>query len=159
MTDDLHRRFGVEGNNTTWALLDEGGPGADAPRHEQDRFLYRAYASAYHWMETPSGTVANVARGEHLIARAAISVGRPELALRHARRCIELCEANPADVADWDLAFGVEALARALAAAGEPDAERQWERAHALGEAIVEDDDREVFLAELRREPWFGIET
>lgn len=158
MTEDLHRRFGVEANNETWRLLDAGGPDPDASRHERDRFLYRAYASAYHWMETPSGTVANQARGEHLIARAAIAVGLPHIALRHARRCLELCAANPDEVEDWDVAFAQEAIARAHAAAGDLELARQHRvRATHLGAAIGEADDREVFLAELAREPWFGL--
>lgn len=158
MSEDLHRRFGVETNNETWRLLDHGGPGADAPEHERALFLYRAFASAYHWMKTPAGTVANRARGEHLIARAAIAVGLPDLALRHATLCRDLCLANSSDVEDWDLAFAEEALARTHAALGDLAAAGSHRATAAeLGAAISDGDDREVFLAELKREPWFGL--
>ena len=70
MTDDLNRTLGVEMNNETWRLLDAGPPGPDSPAEERERFLYRAYAAAYHWRAAPAVTPANVARAEHLIARA-----------------------------------------------------------------------------------------
>jgi len=159
MTEDLHRRFGVEFNNATWSDLAADQPGPDATDAERERFLYRAYASAYHWMETPTTTPANRARGEHLVARAAIAVGLPDVAVRHARRCRELCELHSDVVEDWDLAFAEEALARALAAAGDLVAAREHlELAGRLGGEIGDDDDREVFLDELAREPWFGLD-
>jgi hypothetical protein len=158
VTEDLNRRFGVDTNNETWKLLDEGPPGPDAPADERELFLYRAYASAFHWRQTDAATPANVARGEHLIARAAIAVGLPDVGLRHATRCLELCQTFPEAMEDWDPAFAEEAIARAHAAAGDLDEARSHrQRAAALGAAIAEDDDREVFLSELAREPWFGL--
>jgi len=158
VTDDLHRKFGVEGNNEIWRLLDEGAPGPEAPPEERERFLYRAYSSAYHWMETPSGNAANRARGEHLIARAATAVGLADVGLRHAERCMALCRENPEVVEDWDYAFAEEAIARAHAAAGDMEAAREHHAlATELGAAIVDDDDREVFMAELAKGPWFGL--
>ena len=159
MTDDLHRQFGVEGNNETWRLLDAGPPGPEASAEERERFLYRAYSSAYHWMETPTATAATRARGEHLIARAAIAIGQAELALGHAERCLELCRENPDATEDWDEAFAEEAIARAHSAAGHMSAAADHHQiATSLGAAIANDEDREVFLAELAREPWFELE-
>ena len=156
--DDLHRRLGVEANNETWRLLAEGGPGPDADDDARALLLYRTYASAYHWMETASATRANWARAEHLVSRAAVAVGLPDVALRHATRCKQLCDAAPDVVEDWDLAFAEEALARAHAAAGDEErARRHRSRARRLGEAIADADDRHVFLRELDRPPWFGV--
>ena len=158
MTEDLHRKFGIEGNNETWRLLDKGAPGPESPADERARFLYRAYSSAYHWMETPSGNPANRARGEHLIARAAIAVGLADVGLRHAERCLELCKEHPDLTEDWDVAFAEEVIARAHAAAGNMDAAREHRAlAAGLGAAIADADDREVFLAELAKGPWFGL--
>lgn len=159
MAEDQHRHFGVELNNTTWNVLARGGLDVDATDDERERFLYGAYASAYHWMETPSATAANRIRGEHLVARAAIACGLVEAGLRHSRRCLELCELHPDAIEDWDLAFAREVMARALAAAGDVAAARDHlEAATRLGHAIADDDDREVFLEELAREPWFGLD-
>jgi hypothetical protein len=159
VVEDQNRTLGVEMNNETWRLLDAGPPGPDAPAEERERFLYRAYASAYHWRATPTATPANFARAEHLIARAAIAVGLADVGLRHANRCQELCRDNPEVIEDWDEAFAVEARARAFAAMGNLKEARHYrERAADLGAAIAEEGDREVFLNELARQPWFGLE-
>lgn len=152
----LHRWFGVELNNGVWDTIASEVVGEDSPVEAREDLLYAAYASAYHWRQ--AGTVANQARGEHLIARAAVLVGLPARSLEHARRCLELVEGNPADMEDWDLAFALEALARAEAASGRVEAARQTLlKAETAAGAVVDDDDREVVAAELQRGPWFGL--
>jgi hypothetical protein len=153
---DMHRWFGVEFNNEVWDLL-EGGVGPDSPDPDRTLVLYGAYASARHWLEV--GTPANVARSEHLVARAALAVGEHHLALRHARRCLALVEAHPEAMADWDAPFAHEALARALAATGDPDGGAAH-RAEAVRRtaAVADPQDREVLTAQLRTGPWFGVD-
>jgi hypothetical protein len=153
---DMHRWFGVEFNNEVWDLLD-AGVGPDSPPADRDLVLYGAYASARHWAE--AGGPAQQARAEHLVARAALAVGEPEVGLRHARRCLELVQAHPQDVADWDAPFAHEALARALAATGEPgEARRHRELAVTLTERVADRQDREVLEAALAAGPWFGLD-
>lgn len=152
---DMHRWFGVEFNNEVWALIDDG-IGPDSPQSDKDVVLYGAYASARHWAEC--GTVANRARGEHAIARAAIAVGLPDVALRHARTCLALVEDHADAMADWDAPFAHEALARALAATGDVEGGRvHRETAVRLTAACTDPGDREVLEAELARAPWFGL--
>jgi hypothetical protein len=77
-----------------------------------------------------------------------VALGRAEPALWHARRAVEICEAN--GIADWDLAAAYEAMARALHVAGDDAAAREWlARARAAAAAIAEDDDREVIEQDL----------
>lgn len=154
MTD--HRALGVELNNSVWDDLSAGATTETSPVEERERLLYAAYTSTYHWLQV--GTVANHLRGEHLISRAAARIGEAEIALRHARRCLELAESHPDEIEDWDLAFALEALARAQAAVGEAStASATLARAVAATAAVVDDDDRRVVEGELRREPWFGV--
>jgi hypothetical protein len=156
MTGDEHRSIGAELNNATWDRLASAQPLAQGD--DPDGFLYGAYASAFHWMASGQATAAHRARGEHLISRAATAVGRFDVAERHGRRCLELCTANPEVVEDWDFAFAHEAIARALAGAGETERAQQHRATAAeLGEAVADEEDREVFLEELNREPWFGL--
>lgn len=153
---DLHRWFAVHLNNDTWAALDAGDVGPGSPAHHREALLYGAYAAAYHWLRV--GTPVHQARAEHLIARAALRVGRPDVALHHARRCLDLVAGHPADVEDWDVAFAHEAMARACAAAGDTEGgRRHLATAERLGAAIADDGDREVFLGELGRGEWFGL--
>jgi hypothetical protein len=158
MEPDQHRSLGVDLNNSTWEVLAAGGLSPDATADERDRFLYAAYACAHHWAHATGATAANQARAEHLISRAATATGRFVAALDHGMRCLELCVEHPDVVEDWDFAFAHEAIARALAGLGKRrDARTQRRIATAKGEAIVDPEDRKVFLEELAREPWFGL--
>ncbi|MFF0263946.1 hypothetical protein [Kribbella sp. NPDC004536] len=151
---ELHRYFGVELNNETWDLLEQIDE--SSPLVDQERMLYGAYAACLHWLE--AGNEANHARGEHLIARTALRIGRVELGLHHARRCLELVLAYPEQMSDWDEPFAREALARALAATGDPvGARRELDRVEQLTVAVSDERDAEVLRAELAKEPWFGL--
>ena len=123
---DLHRFFGTQLNNEVWSLIDDGlSPESDL--EDRELALYGAYASLRHWLD--AGNSANQARGEHLVSRVATAIGLPDVALRHARRCLRAVEAHPDEVADWDAPFAHEALARALAATGTAKADvRTWPR-------------------------------
>jgi hypothetical protein len=84
-------------------------------------------------------------------------LGRPEPALHHARRCLELAAAEPG-VADFDHAYAFEAMARAEAAAGELDEARRWHaRAAEAGAAIADDEDHKIFTDDLAGGPWHGL--
>jgi hypothetical protein len=61
-------------------------------------------------------------------------------------------------VADFDHAYAAEAMARALACAGDLDQAGAWHtRASAAGSAITDDKDREIFTADLITGPWFDL--
>jgi hypothetical protein len=138
MTD---RELGTELFNRTWALL-------ESPERDADELLHCAHASAYHWMR--AGTVANRARSEWQCSRVYAVLGRPEPALHHARRCLELCESARDEVEEFDLPFAYEALARAHALAGDEAEAGEWlARARAAGEKIVDEDDRLLLEADL----------
>jgi hypothetical protein len=108
--------------------------------------VHEAHASLYHWLQC--GTAANAARGEWQVSRVYCVLRRPEPALYHARRVLDICQRN--GIGDWDLAFAYEALARAYSIAGETEeARRHVELARLAGQKIAEDDDRELLLADL----------
>lgn len=152
---DLHRWFGVQLNNDMWKLIEDDGVGPATPLIDRERMLYSAYASAYHWRTI--GNEANFARGEHLISRMAARLGEGELALAHARRCLDLVETHSDVMEDWDAPFAHEALARAYAAVGDHQRARtHLSRATELTAAVADPQDREVIEGELAREPWFG---
>lgn len=152
----VHRWCGVQLNNDTWNVLDNPTIGPDSPIEDREQLLYGAIASTYHWLQV--GTVANHARGEHLISRVASLVGMGGPAVHHAERCVELCQANPDDVTDWDLGFAYEALARAQACAGDTEtAAITRAKAQELTAAVADEASRSVVQAELDRAPWFGL--
>ena len=91
--------------------------------------VHAAHASRFMWEDI--GEPVNHARGEWQIARVYAVVDRPEPALHHARRCLEIVEEH--GVGDFDLACAYEALARAHATAGEREAAGALRGARARG--------------------------
>ncbi len=148
---DLDRWFGVELNNGTWDLIDNG-LSESSPRDEQELALYGAYAACYHWMQ--AGTVANHGSAESLIAAVAVTIGQLDVAQRHADRYAELIAAHPAAFEDWDRAFSAEALARVASRAGRPEAEQLKAEAQRLTAAVENPEERRICEERLAAPPW-----
>ena len=131
---EWHRMQAVEANNCTWELIEKEGR---TPEEDED-MLRRAYASTYHWARAARREPANSARGDWLLARVQLLVGRPELSLHHADRCLATCREH--GLADFDLAYAHEARGRALRALGRDDeAVGEWAAARAVPIAGAED--------------------
>lgn len=150
----LHRAMAVAAHNATWELLDGRASAADFTLEEIDDVLGRAYASAYHWARAAGQTPANTARASWLLARVHTVLGHGDLALHHADRCQHVV--TDAGLDDFDLGYGHEARARALACLGRLD-EAAVEWAAAASTPVADAEDREVFEADLVTEPWFGL--
>jgi hypothetical protein len=113
--------------------------------------IHAAHASRYHCGEV--GASVNLARGEWQCSRVHAVLGRAEPALHHARRCVELNEANE-EREDWDLASAYEAMARASAVAGDLAAARDWRaRAEAELPKIAEAEDCQIVEHDLATLP------
>jgi hypothetical protein len=139
---ELHRQFAVDLFNLVWELMDK----KERTPEENDRMLYAAHASRFHWGEI--GTPLEFERGEWQISRVYAILNRPQSAIYHAKRCLEICTAN--GIGDFDLAFAYEAMARAYAAAGESDKSQEYiELGKHTGKQIEDEEDREYFLSEL----------
>jgi hypothetical protein len=143
---EFHKKLAVDLFNLVWDLMDR----KDRTREDDDRLVHAAHASLYHW--SVIGEPVNLARGEWQVARAYSVLRRAEPAVHHARRSLELCRQH--GIGDFDLAFGHEGLARALALAGDAAGSReQVELARKAAEAIAKPDDREYFIGELKTVP------
>lgn len=136
------RALAVDLFNHVWTLLET----PDRTPLQDDEMLHAAHASRYHWGEV--GEPVNLARGEWQCSRVYAVLGRAEPALWHARRCLALCEEH--GIADFDIAFAWEAVARASRAAGDgAGADAALARARELATAIAEDEDRELLMGDL----------
>lgn len=141
-----HRKLAVDLFNFVWKLLDK----SDRTLEETDLMLHAAHASRYHWNDFGS---LNIVRGEWQISHVYARLRRPEPALYHARRCLDVCLAN--DFGDFDLAYAYEAMARALALSDPNDeAHRYFSLAQAAGEKIAEEDDQKLFQSDLATIPF-----
>lgn len=136
---EQHRRLGIDLYNRTWTLMDSPG----------DEMLHCAHASAYHWIQA-GGTTANRARSEWLCSRVYTLLGRPEPALTHARRCLELVESAPEEMEAWDLPGAYEAMARAHLVAGDTAEAARYKSLGLEAVALVADEeDRKHIEADL----------
>ncbi len=134
--------------NDTWRQLEL----EQRTRADDDLMIHTAHASRYHWGQVPTVTPAHLARGEWLISRVYAVLERPEPALYHARRVLDLCQDN--GIGDFDLAFAHEALARAHAVAGDAARARDHtDQALAVAEDIADDEDRDLVFADLETIP------
>lgn len=132
------RALAVELFNHTWALLDQDERTPD----EVAEMVHSAHASCALWAQV--GMPANVARGEWQCARVYATLARPEPALWHARRCLELAEAGGEGFEEWDLASAQQGMAHAHLAAGDLDEARRWaESAREIAARIADPEDRE----------------
>jgi hypothetical protein len=150
LTPDQERRLAVDLFNGVWDLIVK----QDRTIEDDDRMVHAAHASRYHWGNV--GQPVNFGRGEWQISRVYVLLGRAEPALHHAQRYLQICEGN--GIADWDIAFAHEAVARACAAAGDRTGYAEHYRlAEAAGALIAETEEREYFFSDLANEPWFGM--
>ncbi len=147
---EAQRYFAVETNKLTWGLLGK----ADRTEAENDRLIQLAHASAFHWSEI--GTAVNYTRGEWLISHVYAVLNRPEAALFHAQRCLQICLDNAFD--DFDLAYAYEAVARAAAAnSKQADYEKYVALAQTAGEQIKDAEDKSIFVGDFEAGPWYDL--
>ena len=145
---ETERRLGADLFNKTWTLMEK----TDRTTDDDDEMVHCAHASAYHWRQV--GTAANRSRSEWQCSRVYAILERPVESLRHARRCLEIVEANPDEMKDWDLPAAYEAMARAHWVAGEADEARRYaELGRDATAAIEDDDDRAIIEADFATIP------
>ena len=132
----VERQLAVDLFNATWQLLDT----PDRSPDDDLRMLHMAPASRHHWAQV--GEPVNLARGEWQVSRVYAVLGRAEPARFHGERCLEICEEYR--IADFDLAYAYEALARAAAASGDgPERDRRLAQARTAAEVVADPEDRE----------------
>jgi hypothetical protein len=138
-----HRKFAVDLFNLTWDLLDK----EERTAEEKDKMIHAAHASRFHWGEI--GTPLELERGEWQISRVYAVLGQSEAAIYHGQRCLAICTAN--QIADFDIAFAYESLARAYAVAGDAGKSGEYlQLADQAGQQIEAEGNRDYFLSELK---------
>jgi hypothetical protein len=149
---EAQRHFAVKLNNRVWELLEK----PERSREEDELMVLAAYASYYHWLQV--GTAVHQQRGEWMIARVYTVLGNATAALQHALRCLELTQQRAELMADFDVAFAYESVARANAIAGNRDEALKFARlAEQAGQAIMDEEDRRIFLDDFYGGEWNGV--
>ena len=143
LSPEQHKAVGIQLFNEVWELMDKEGRSIK----EEDLMLNAAHASLLHWRKSNPSPV-NVARGEWQISRVYCVLNRAEPALHHARRSLEICLDN--GIGDFDLAFGYEAVARALMIAGNiEECRKSLDDAKIAANNIQDPEDKALVLKDL----------
>jgi hypothetical protein len=143
MDDDArawHRTFGGSLFNDCWDLIEQDDRTAD----DDVEMLSLAMASRWHWSQV--GGPEEIATGDWQVAHVASLLGLADVAERFAQRNLAIAVAE--DWNGWRLASAHEAMARAFAAAGDPEGRN---RHLALGRTALEsetDDESRAAVAE-----------
>lgn len=146
MSDETLRRsyhkLAVDCFNETWDLLDK----ADRTPEEDLLMIHTSHASRYFWGEI--GTPLEFQRGEWQVSRVYSVLGMGESALYHAESALNTCRTQ--GIKDFDLAFALEAVARAHSCLGNADQCGRFSKlAEEAAEEIEKKDDKDYFLSEL----------
>jgi hypothetical protein len=148
--EECHKKFAVELNNSVWNLLGK----KDRIKGEDEKMINAAHASLHHWSIV--GNEINFQRGHWLISHVYAVLNRPEPALHHAGKCMELTEQH--NFVDFDLAYAYEAMARAYAAGGvKSKSEKYMKLAQEAGEKIKGEEDKKLFFSDFDAGPWYGM--
>jgi len=150
--DEAHLVFAKRIHGRVWELLET----TDRLLAEDEEMIHAAHASLYHWLQI--GMVQQHQRGLWLIARVYVALGRAAETLYYASRCLELTEQNRDSLEDFDIAFAYEGMARANALARDQEKARHYyQLAEQAGQTISDQEDRDIFVADLASGDWFGI--
>lgn len=148
--EECHKKIAVDCFNLVWNLLGK----KERSKEEDDKMVHAAHASRFHWGEI--GEPLHFERGEWQISRVYSVLNRPQPALYHAKRCLEICQQN--NIGDFDIAFAHEAVARANAASGnKSEFEKHYQLAKEAGEKIKGEEDKKIFFGDLESGPWYGM--
>ena len=152
-TEDEAQLYFAKGfNGKTWELLDK----EERTREEDELLVDYAHASLAHWRA--AGTGAHLQRGTWMLARVNTILGNAQMALQHARRCLELTEQHKDQLSDFDFAFAYECMARAQALAGNrAEAQKYVDMADKAGAAIQDKEDRQIFFDDFNGGDWYGL--
>jgi hypothetical protein len=146
MDPRVERQLAADLFNHVWTLMQLPA----RTRAQDDEMLHAAHASRHHWAQV--GAPENLARGEWQVSRVYCVLRRPEPALYHAQRCLDICSEH--GIGDWDLAFAYEALARAASTAGDtPARDRYLLQARDAGAHIKDQEDLEQLEKDLATIP------
>jgi len=149
---EAQREFAKKTNGRVWELLGK----TNRTLAEDEEIVLAAQASLYHW--TQIGTGVHAQRGQWLLAHVYTVLEQPDLAMQHASRCMELTEAYPTEMKDFDLAYAYEALARAYGLQGNVEkAKETYAMAADAGAAISNAEDKEIFMGDFHAGGWYGI--
>lgn len=149
MPDNDHKYYGIEFNQMFWRLWGK----TDKTEEECLDMLNYAYASLTHWKLYQGSTIVNQQRGEYLIAKCYLYMGEAGNCAKYAKSCLDKTLDHKDKMADFDIAFAWELMAKSEKLSGNLEAWKEYyDHAVAAGRLITDDKDREIFESDLASE-------
>jgi hypothetical protein len=133
---EFHRKMAAAFFNETWKLLDK----PDRSPEEDSRMLHLTHASCLHWQFV--GSAQEFAVGEWQVSRVHAVLRQNDSALYHARRSLDIAGRNNLKL--FYLAFGHEAVARALAITDPQAALAHIASARKIAAEITEPEEKKI---------------
>lgn len=152
--EEVHRDLAKQANARVWQLLDES---ARSPEIDAE-LVEAAYASLYHWRF--AGSEAHRQRGLWLIAHIYTVLGIAVQAVKYAQACFEWTSEHKDQMNDFDVAYSLEGISRAMALAGKDEIARRYQvMAQEAGAAISDAEGKRIFMADFETGEWYGISS
>jgi len=146
---EKHLEFAKSTNNRVWELLEKQDR---TPKDDEDMLL-ASFSPLYHWKH--AGSAVHTQRGCWMISRAYLALDRAEQSKEWALKCLEVTENNPGEMAEFDLAYAQEGLARVYALIGDYTlAQQHYDLALELGDQIKDPEDQKIFRDDLNGWDW-----
>ncbi|HMA69556.1 MAG TPA: hypothetical protein VKN74_06755 [Candidatus Mcinerneyibacterium sp.] len=147
---DFHKKIAIETNNKVWNYLTK----ENRTEKENHEMITAAYTSFYHW--NIIGKPINTQRGYWLISHVFSVIGKPDLAIYYAERCMNITKKH--NFVDFDLAYAYEALARAYASKGNSEKfAKYYKNASEAGKKIEKKENKTLFMNDLKTGPWYNM--
>lgn len=148
---EAQQHFARALNGQVWDLLQK----SERTNAEDERMIYVAYASGYHWLVV--GGELNHQRSEWLLSHVFATLGERTAALHHAKRCMQLTEDYQDQMANFDVAYAYEALARAYAISDQSEKAGEYiQLVEEAGQKIANDEDKTIFFGDFQSGFWNG---
>ena len=144
----LHKKFAVDIFNDIWGIIGD----KNISDEQKAVAIDMAHASLHHWRQC--GDDLNLQRGHWMISNVYSLFDFPDSAFYHAEICLELTRKN--NYKGFDLAYAYEAMARSSACGGKKNLfDEYYELASEAGNAIEKKEDKDLFLSDLKKGPWY----
>jgi hypothetical protein len=137
----FHRKMAVDFFNETWKLLDK----PDRTPEEDSRMIHLTHASRLHWQF--AGSAQEFSVGEWQVSRVHAVLRQPDSALYHGRRSLDIAARN--DLKPFYIAFGHEAVARALAMTDPQAAQPHIAAAQKIAAEITDPEEKKILEDDL----------
>lgn len=140
---EAHKALSAGLFNLCWEIMDK----KELTDKDKSTLINAAHGSYYHWSRV--GEPINMQRAEWMCSRAYSFLNRPEPALYHAKKCLELTKEH--DFKDFDLSYSYEAMARAYYLNGDDiNFALYLNLAKESAEQIKKKGDRDLFLSDIK---------